>query len=102
MTAEGEIDYGYYYGYDDMMFIEDDLFMGETYSEEFYSYGDGTDHDIYIYSPAEGRFDITIYAEEDFSDVSISAYWKKLTSGPEEEILSQSSNLMNSMLAMTA
>ena len=82
MTAEGEIDYGYYYGYDDMMFIEDDLFMGETYSEEFYSYGDGTDHDIYIYSPAEGRFDITIYAEEDFSDVSISAYWEEIDKRP--------------------
>jgi len=83
MTAEGEIDYGYYYEFDeDMVFFDEDIYYEEKYTEEFYSYGDGTDQDIYIYSPAEGQFEITLYAVEDFSDVSIAAYWEEDDSRP--------------------
>ena len=72
MIAEGDIDYGYSYGFEeDMFFFEDEFYYDETYTEEFYSYGEGTEQDIYIYSPAEGQFEITLFAVEDFSDVSI-------------------------------
>ena len=84
MTAEGEIDYGYYYEFDeDMIFFDEDFYYEEKYTESFYSYGDGTDQDIYIYSPAEGQFEITLYAVEDFSDVSIAAYWEEDDRRPE-------------------
>ncbi|MGA0380997.1 MAG: hypothetical protein ACO3NJ_09460, partial [Candidatus Poseidoniaceae archaeon] len=51
--------------------MDDDIF-----EEEFTSYGEGTYQELYIYSPAAGRFDITVVAQDDFSDVSIVAYWK--------------------------
>ena len=77
LTAEGDVYYGYYYGYDDyyydddMMFeFDEDMIFEETYT----SYGQGTEQDIYVYS-APGRFEITMYAVEDFSDVSIVAEW---------------------------
>ena len=78
LTAEGDVYYGYYYGYDDyyydddMMFeFDEDMIFEETYT----SYGQGTEQDIYVYSAAPGRFEITMYAVEDFSDVSIVAEW---------------------------
>ena len=46
----------------------------ETISVE--SKGEGTSHSLYIQMPANGRFDITLIAEEDFSDVTIVAKWK--------------------------
>ena len=83
LTAEGDVYYGYYYGYDDYYYDEDyydddmmfefdeDMIFEETYT----SYGQGTEQDIYVYSAAPGRFEITMYAVEDFSDVSIVAEW---------------------------
>ncbi|MGB0394036.1 MAG: pre-peptidase C-terminal domain-containing protein [Candidatus Poseidoniaceae archaeon] len=83
ITADGEVDYDDFFGFDDfdLGFFEEDIF-----EEEFTSYGDGTYQEIYIYSAAEGRFDITVVAEDDFSDVSIVAYWKvDDRPGPEPE-----------------
>ena len=84
ITADGEIDYDDFFGFeefDDFEFFEEDIF-----GEAFTSYGQGTSHDLYIYSPAAGRFDITVVAEDDFSDVSIVAYWKEDTrEKPEPE-----------------
>jgi len=74
ITGDGEVDYGDFFGFDEFEFFEEDLF-----EEEFTSYGDGTYQELYIYSPAAGRFDITVIAEDDFSDVSIVAYWKEDT-----------------------
>ncbi len=76
ITADGEVDYGDLFdfgefeGFDD--FMDEDIF-----GEEFTSYGEGTYQELYIYSPAAGRFDITVVAQDDFSDVSIVAYWKE-------------------------
>ena len=74
ITGDGEVDYGDFFGFDEFEFFEEDLF-----EEEFTSYGDGTYQELYIYSPEAGRFDITVIAEDDFSDVSIVAYWKEDT-----------------------
>ncbi|MGB0780203.1 MAG: pre-peptidase C-terminal domain-containing protein [Candidatus Poseidoniaceae archaeon] len=90
LTAEGDVYYGYYYGYDDyyydddMMFeLDEDMIFEETYT----SYGEGTEQDIYVYSAVPGRFEITIYAVEDFSDVSIVAEWNEydIPGEPEPE-----------------
>ena len=88
ITADGEVDYGDFFGFDDFDgfdFMEEDIF-----EEEFTSYGEGTYQELYIYSPAAGRFDITVIAEDDFSDVSIVAYWKEDTRpqpGPEPPLV---------------
>ncbi|MEC8106501.1 MAG: pre-peptidase C-terminal domain-containing protein, partial [Candidatus Thermoplasmatota archaeon] len=84
ITADGEVDYDDFFGFDDFdefEFPEEDIF-----GEEFTSYGEGTNHELYIFSPAAGRFDISVIAEDDFSDVSIVAYWKTSDRpGPEPE-----------------
>lgn len=78
VTADGEVDYDGFFGFDEFDDFGDfDLFEDELFAEEFTSYGDGTNQELYIYSPAAGRFDITIVAQDDFSDVSILAYWKE-------------------------
>ena len=77
ITADGEVDYGDFFGFDD--FDGFDFMDEELFEEEFTSYGEGTYQELYIYSPAAGRFDITVVAEDDFSDVSIVAYWKEGT-----------------------
>jgi hypothetical protein len=101
IAADGEVDYGDFFDFDefgDFDFLDEDIF-----GEEFTSYGEGTQHELYVYSPAAGRFDITLIAEDDFSDVSIVAYWKedlRPVPGPDpplvvdpEEIYACDSNL---------
>ena len=71
------------FGFDDF-FFEDEDDMGrqrpslETESQEIEleSYGEGTLQTIYVDLPANGRFDITLSAETDVSDVSIIASWE--------------------------
>lgn len=86
ISADGEIDYDGYFGFDD---IEDlGIFEEDLFTEEFTSYGEGTSQDLYIYSPAAGRFDITLTAQDDFSDVTVIAYWyedSRPGPGPEPE-----------------
>ena len=84
ITASGEIDYGDFFGFDE--FDEFDFFDEDMFADDLTSYGDGTNQELYIFSPAAGRFDITVIAEDDFSDVSIVAYWKvDDRPGPEPE-----------------
>ena len=84
ITADGEVDYGDFFGFDD--FDEFDFLEEDIFEDEFTSYGEGTSQELYIFSPAAGRFDITVIAEDDFSDVSIVAYWKvDNRPGPEPE-----------------
>ena len=84
ITADGEVDYGDFFGFDD--FDEFDFLEEDIFEDEFTSYGEGTSQELYIFSPAAGRFDITVIAEDDFSDVSIVAYWKvDDRPGPEPE-----------------
>ena len=49
------------------------------------SEGEGTEHTLYIEMPANGRFDITLYAEEAINDVSIIAMWEYSELPPVEE-----------------
>tara|TARA_B100000900_G_C20602288_1_gene726163 strand:+ start:6773 stop:10474 length:3702 start_codon:yes stop_codon:yes gene_type:complete len=50
--------------------------VGTDYEEvEIESYGEGTSQTIFVDLPANGRFDITLTAETDLSDVSIIANW---------------------------
>ena len=71
------------FGFDDFFLEFDDEDMGrqrpsmETNSEEVEidSYGEGTAQTIFVDLPANGRFDITLIAETDVSDVSIIANW---------------------------
>ena len=48
----------------------------ESQEIELESYGEGTLQTIYVDLPANGRFDITLSAETDVSDVSIIASWE--------------------------
>ena len=82
ITADGEVDYGDFFGFDE--FDESEFFEEDMFGEEFISYGEGTNQDLYIFSPAAGRFDITIVAQDDFSDVSIVAFWNE-NKRPEPE-----------------
>mgnify|MGYP001162533014 FL=1 len=80
LTLEGDV---IIFGFEDFFFEFDDEDMGrqrpsmETNSEEVEvdSYGDGTAQTIFVDLPANGRFDITLIAETDVSDVSIIANW---------------------------
>jgi len=86
ITADGEVDYGDFFGFEE--FDEKEFFEEDFFDEEFDSYGEGTEQSLYIYSPAAGRFDIILIAEEDFSDVSIVASWTENSRpepGPEPE-----------------
>ena len=67
-------------------FFDDDMFFteegrqrpgGDFDSEEttVYSYGVGTEQTLYVDLPANGRFDITVEAIDEFSDVTIVASW---------------------------
>ncbi|MFL2953888.1 MAG: pre-peptidase C-terminal domain-containing protein [Candidatus Thalassarchaeaceae archaeon] len=86
IMGDGEIDYEDFFGFDDMDFFDEDLFDEDIFGEQFQSYGEGTFQELYVYSPASGRFDITLIAQDDFSDVSIVAYWKEETRpGPTPE-----------------
>tara|TARA_B100000459_G_C8597418_1_gene210371 strand:+ start:2370 stop:6005 length:3636 start_codon:yes stop_codon:yes gene_type:complete len=40
------------------------------------SFGEGTEQSIFVEMPSNGRFDITLYAKEAFSDVSLVANWE--------------------------
>jgi hypothetical protein len=86
ITGDGEVDYEDFFGFGDMDFFEEGLFEEDIFGEQFQSYGEGTSQELYVYSPAAGRFDITLIAQDDFSDVSILAYWKEDTRpGPTPE-----------------
>jgi len=50
------------------------------------SNGDGTSQSLFIQMPANGRFDITLIAEETFSDVSLVAKWEYSDIPPIEPI----------------
>ena len=71
------------FGFDDDFFFEFDEEMGrqrpnpETSTEDFEieSFGDGTEQSIYIFMPANGRFDILVEAYTEISDVTIVANW---------------------------
>ena len=64
--------------------------FGEFDSEnvQVSSEGEGTEHTLYIEMPANGRFDITLFAEEAINDVSIIAMWEDSelppVDGPDE------------------
>ena len=82
IQASGEVDYGGFFDFGE--FDEFEMFEDEMFEEEYTSYGDGTDQEVYVYSPAQGQFDITLVAVDDFSDVSIVAYWKEVNRpGPD-------------------
>ena len=49
------------------------------------SEGEGTEHTLYSEMPANGRFDITLYAEEAINDVSIIAMWEDSELPPLDE-----------------
>ena len=84
MMATGNV---MFLDFDDFFdFFDEDMFFSEEgrqrpggnfYSEEatVYSDGIGTEETIFVDLPANGRFDITVEAIEDFSDVTIVASW---------------------------
>ena len=71
------------FGFEEDFFFEFDEEMGrqrpnpETSTEDFEieSFGDGTEQSIYIFMPANGRFDILVEAYTEISDVTIVANW---------------------------
>ena len=83
LLIEGEGETGF--GFDDFPFFEEDMMdSGRQFGEEdWISYGEGTSQELYIYFPAEGRFDITATSIKDFSEVSIVATWDGRGGGPD-------------------
>jgi hypothetical protein len=47
-----------------------------TEEVEVTSFGEGTEHTLYVQMPANGRFDITLTVYDEISDVSIMAIWE--------------------------
>jgi hypothetical protein len=75
IEGEGETDFGFD-DFDFDFFDEDMRDSGRQFGEqEWISYGEGTSQELYIYFPAQGRFDITLTSIDDFSEVSIAATW---------------------------
>lgn len=83
LLIEGEGETGF--GFDDFPFFDEDMMdSGRQFGdEEWISYGEGTSQELFIYFPAEGRFDITVTSLNDFSDVSIVATWDGRDGGPD-------------------
>ena len=81
IEGDGETDFGF----DDFDFFDEDMMdSGRQFGEEeWISYGEGTYQELYIYFPAEGRFDITVTSMDDFSEVSIVATWDGRDGGPD-------------------
>ena len=91
IEGEGETDFGFD-DFDFDFFDEDMMESGRQFGdEEWMSYGEGTSQELYIYFPAQGRFDITLTSMDDFSEVSIIAAWDGRDApdgpdGPEEPV----------------
>jgi hypothetical protein len=91
IEGEGETDFGFD-DFDFDFFDEDMMESGRQFGdEEWISYGEGTSQELYIYFPAQGRFDITLTSIDDFSEVSIIAAWDGRDApdgpdGPEEPV----------------
>lgn len=72
-----------YFGFEDDFFFEFEedkgrqgpSFDSDTEDFEIESYGEGTNQNIFINLPANGRVDIVVEAISDFSDVTIIANW---------------------------
>ena len=88
IEGEGETDFGFD-DFDFDFFDEDMRDSGRQFGEqEWISYGEGTSQELYIYFPAQGRFDITLTSIDDFSEVSIVATWdgRDGPDGPDEPV----------------
>ena len=88
IEGEGETDFGFD-DFDFDFFDEDMRDSGRQFGEqEWISYGEGTSQELYIYFPAQGRFDITLTSIDDFSEVSIAATWdgRDGPDGPDEPV----------------